>query len=393
METATVCSSFFLSLIRKNRKEDYKFKAKNRFARLRRMKKYLMARNNLLLMNRRSNLQPAERRIWSKPRSRNWWDCIVPGFTDAEWIQNFRINKETFDFLKENLHDTLVKCDTPFRKALTVDLKIASTLWQLASNCEYRTVAHLFGIARSTACSAFHDVITSINETLAPRFIRNPTKEKFKDIIDGFQNKWGFPNTIGAIDGTHIPILAPKEVPADYHNRAFIPLFYRQLLTPHIRFGMSILTEQRGNVVGNELDKRFNNTTITPFIIGDAAYPLMPWLIKPFRDNGALSAEKRYFNYMLSRARMVVENAFGRLKGRWRCLMKRNDSSTLFVPDVAECCCTLHNICETFLNEFPEEWLEQEEMNNAPIDCQAATQTGERVRNTIINYLLQEREQ
>ncbi|CAC5368938.1 unnamed protein product [Mytilus coruscus] len=126
------------------------------------MRKYLMARNNLLLMNRRSNLQPAERRIWSKPRSRNWWDCIVPGFTDEEWIQNFRINKETFDFLKENLHDTLVKCDTPFRKALTVDLKIASTLWKLASNCEYRTVAHLFGIARSTPCSVFHDVVTNI---------------------------------------------------------------------------------------------------------------------------------------------------------------------------------------------------------------------------------------
>ncbi|CAC5413613.1 unnamed protein product [Mytilus coruscus] len=314
-------------------------------------------------MNRRSNLQPAERRIWSKPRSRNWWDCIVLGFTDEEWIQNFRINKETFYFLRENLHDTLVKCDTPFRKALTVDLKIASTLWKLASNCEYRTVAHLFGIARSTACSAFHDMVTSINETLAPRFIRNPTTGKFKDIIDGFQNKWGFPNTIGRVQDARV-----------FANSSIYAQF------------------QRGNVVGNEQDKRFNNTTITPFIIGDAAYPLMPWLIKPFRDNGALSAEKRYFIYMMSRARMVVENAFGRLKGRLRCLMKRNDLSTLFVPDVAECCCTLHNICETFLNEFPEEWLEQEEMNNAPNDCQAATHTGERVRDTIINYLLQERE-
>ncbi|CAC5421176.1 unnamed protein product [Mytilus coruscus] len=288
--------------------------------------------------------------------------------------------KKTFDFLKENLHDTLVKCDTPFRKALTVDLKIASTLWKLASNCEYRTVAHLFGIARSTACSAFHDVVTSINETLAPRFIRNPTIEKFKDIIDGFQNKWGFPNTI-VVDSSY----KFWNINVGWAGRVH---------DARVFANSSIYAQfQRGNVVGNELDKRFNNTTITPFIIGDAAYPLMPWLIKPFRDNGALSAEKRYFNYMLSRARMVVENAFGRLKGRWRCLMKRNDLSTLFVPDVAECCCTLHNICETFLNEFPEEWLEQEEMNNAPNDCQAATQTGERVRDTIINYLLQEREQ
>ncbi|CAC5418943.1 unnamed protein product [Mytilus coruscus] len=204
-----------------------------------------------------------------------------------------------------------------------------------------------------------------------------------------------------------------KEVPADYHNRkGFYSIILQAVVDSSYKFwninvgwagrvydarvfaNSSIYAQfQRGNVVGNELDKRLNNTTITPFIIGDAAYPLMPWLIKPFRDDGTLSAEKRYFHYMLSRARMVVENAFGRLKGRWRCLMKRNDLSTLFVPDVAECCCTLHNICETFLNEFPEEWLEQEEMNNAPNDCQAATQTGERVRDTIINYLLQEREQ
>ena len=54
-------------------------------------------------------------------------------------------------------------------------------------------------------------------------------------------------------------------------------------------------------------------------------YLLLPWVLKPFSGNGRLSGEKLDFNDGLSRARMVVENALVRLKGRWRCLIKQNE--------------------------------------------------------------------
>ena len=71
--------------------------------------------------------------------------------------------------------------------------------------------------------------------------------------------------------------------------------------------------------------KDINGTSIPLFIIGDPAYPLTPWLIKPFSDKGKLTTKQKGFNYHVSRARCVVKNAFGRLKGRWRSLMKQND--------------------------------------------------------------------
>ena len=54
---------------------------------------------------------------------------------------------------------------------------------------------------------------------------------------------------------------------------------------------------------------------------------------------------------------MVVEHCYGRLKGRWRCLLKRLDVDVGDVPEVVDACCVLHNICEHHGEEFSEEWL------------------------------------
>lgn len=67
-----------------------------------------------------------------------------------------------------------------------------------------------------------------------------------------------------------------------------------------------------------------------------------------------MTVEQKYFNERHSRARMTVECAFGRLKGRWRCLAKRLDVDVSLVPTIISACCTLHNVCEMHGENYEE---------------------------------------
>ena len=110
---------------------------------------------------------------------------------------------------------------------------------------------------------------------------------------------------------------------------------------------------------GNHLPDHTRNiggATAGYYLLGDSAYPLQKWLLKPFQDTRQLTADQHLFNRKFSRARVVVENAFGRLKGRWRCLLKRNDCDVELVKAMVMACCALHNLCETHGETYAPDW-------------------------------------
>ena len=149
------------------------------------------------------NTSAMVRTIWVKERSGNWYDNIVLGtFTHREWIENFRMTKETFLCVCNELRSYIEKQDTKLHKAILVDKRVAITLWRLASNADYRTIGHLFGVSKGSVC-VIGEVSKAITATLSPRYIRIPSGNNLKEVINGFEHKWGFPQCGGAIDGSH----------------------------------------------------------------------------------------------------------------------------------------------------------------------------------------------
>ena len=114
--------------------------------------------------------------------------------------------------------------------------------------------------------------------------------------------------------------------------------------------------------------------------------------MKAFPDNGRLTSQQKLFNYCLSRARVVVEHAYGRFKGRWQCLLKRIDIDIRNVPELIAACCTLHNICEVHGDLFDEHWLEGVEVTSeVEANDVSATQSesGDSIRQALMSYFQQ----
>ncbi|RLU16949.1 hypothetical protein DMN91_011018 [Ooceraea biroi] len=90
--------------------------------------------------------------------------------------------------------------------------------------------------------------------------------------------------------------------------------------------------------------------------MGDPAYPLLDWLIKGYTKSTQLTSQEESFNVYLNAGRVCVEIAFGRLKARWRRLLKRSDLHYTYMPNVISACCVLHNILEAHKERYINAW-------------------------------------
>lgn len=118
--------------------------------------------------------------------------------------------------------------------------------------------------------------------------------------MEGFRKRCGFPGVVGAIDGTHIPIPAPKsEHRVSYINRHGTASMVMQVVVDYqLRF-RDVCTGWPGSVHDARV---YRNSPIAGMVedlpdeyhlLGDSAYPVSQHMMVPFRDDGHLDCIKK----------------------------------------------------------------------------------------------------
>ncbi len=245
-------------------------------------------------------------------------------------------------------------------------LKVAITLRYLATGDSYHSLMSNFQVAHNTISSIVRDFCQAIIDEDAREVIAAPiTEAEWVQIADLFSSWWNFHNCLGAMDRKHIAIKCPKGGGSLYFNyKKFHSIVLMVLVDADCKFiwidvgangsasdaqicNSSELREciESGDIWLPAVVPLPNNDRPMPFfIIGDDAFPLHTWLMKPFSQRN-MEMDERIFNYRLSRAHRVSENAFGIIANHWRCLLKAQEQNPKIVESIVSACRCFHNLC------------------------------------------------
>ncbi|XP_023828922.1 uncharacterized protein [Salvelinus sp. IW2-2015] len=324
-------------------------------------------------------------RPWTSTECTDWWERVVmTEFQPSDWLEKFRMSRETFFFLCGKLKPRLARQDTHFRRALPLEKRVAVALWRLASNIEYRTISGLFGVGSSTVCKCVRDVCHAIVTLLRPVYLCSPSVQEVEDSAHHFLSRWGFPHCVGAVATLHTAILTPSANVANYANPdGWLSVVSQVAVNGLGQFwdvcaGFPGSTEPTAILQNSALWASASEGVLSPdpppsfmgkplryVLLGEPGYPLQPWLMKAYskkkeeddvEEEGGLAEARRAFNQRFVRAWRGAATALLRLRARWQCLSKRNDCSLDVVPTMILACCILHNVCEAHGDLFRGEW-------------------------------------
>lgn len=191
------------------------------------------------------------------------------------------------------------------------------------------------------------------------------SEQEWLAVSNGFQETWDFPHAIGALDGKHISIQAPFRTGTEYYNyKKFFSIVLLALVDSNYNFmyvnvgcqgrisdgGVfrnsllyQMLENQQLNVPASEILNIPYVKKIPYVILGDQAFALNRYMMTPFSGVHQKGSKERIFNYRLSRARRVVENAFGIMTSKFRVLRKAMILKPTSAKKIVLACVHLHN--------------------------------------------------
>nr|XP_055056158.1 uncharacterized protein LOC129440693 [Misgurnus anguillicaudatus] len=284
---------------------------------------------------------------------------------DGRFQRYFRLSRAQFDELLSRVGARITLQDTNYRRSIPAAERLSICLRFLATGDSFRTIASSFRVGVATVCKIVPQVVTAIWDCLVEDYMAVPTTDTWRSIAEEFQERWNFPLCCGAVDGKHVVIKAPPNSGSQFHNyKGTFSIVLLAVVDANYCFRVIDVggygrTSDGGILANSAFGQALQAGTLhlppdqslpgaeqrgpLPHVfVADEAFPLRKNLMRPFPGH-SLPPERRVFNYRLSRARLVVEDAFGILSSQWRMYRRLIELH----PEVAEKCvkatCVLHN--------------------------------------------------
>lgn len=361
----------------------------------------------------------------SKSVESDWWNGFleknsnsglkVPGDEDEVFKYFFRVSRKTYEYICSLVRQDLVSRPPSGLiniegRLLSVEKQVAIALRRLASGESQVSVGWSFGVGQSTVSQVTWRFIESMEER-ARHHLKWPDTKRMEEIKENFEMTYGLPNCCGAIDSTHIIMTLPAVETSDdwCDQESNYSMFFQGIVDDEMRFldivtgwpgGMSIslLLKCSGIFKLSESGERLNGsvrvlsegTDLREFIVGNASYPLLPWLLTPY-EGDELLPHMACFNTKHKASRLLAHRALSQLKGSWRILHKvmwRPDKRKL--PSIILVCCLLHNIIIDCGDELHSDVAlpDHHDAGYEEQTCQQIDAHGQRMRENLSKHLL-----
>ncbi|XP_051170914.1 uncharacterized protein LOC127287835 [Leptopilina boulardi] len=183
-----------------------------------------------------------------------------------------------------------------------------------------------------------------------------------------FLRDWNFPNCVGALDGKHFQIKAPPNSGSLFYNyKKTFSVVLLAACDSSYKFTLVHVGEMGSNndagifnesPIGQCMKQQQlhlpkgvaklpgSEETTSAMFLGDEIFPISKNFIVPYGGIN-LDEASRIFNYRLSRARRVIENAFGILVARWRIFKRILELEVDCIDTIILATICLHNLLRT----------------------------------------------
>ncbi|XP_025203776.1 uncharacterized protein LOC112600693 [Melanaphis sacchari] len=298
----------------------------------------------------------------------------------ADFKNYLRMENHTFHELLDLVRPFIEKQNTIMRESISAEERLVATLRFLATGRSYEDLKFSCAISAQALGKIIPETCWAIYEVLKQKYLKIPKTEiEWKQMAKDFKMLWDFDNCLGAIDGKHVLITKPPLNSGSYYfnykgtfSVVLLAVVNANLEFIYVHCGTNGRVSDAGVLKETDLYRSLENNELKipppqsppkvgyklPFVfIGDEAFPLMENLMKPYGKHIA-GHDEYIFNYRLSRARRVVENAFGILVTRFRVFLLPLNISVENVDAVVMASCVLHN----FLRKKSRQWRQIGEM-------------------------------